>query len=574
MFRDLIGALLQAEDLLEVVAIANSAREGIAACELHRPDILLLDLALPDGCGLTVARALAKCHPASRTIVVSGQADTLLCPPDLKSHIYSIVDKTRAFAALRTEINNLVREPARVGIPPGDAEDVLTPSELVVYRLVGRGLSSKEIAARIHNSAHTVDTHRRKICAKLGLGASSLVQHAAIHNLLSQSHRCGAVARHPCSGSEIPDSVKNHPALQLTENFPVGAYVFYRDPVDNGPRFSFLSNRLLEMLDITREEAEANPLNVYRTIHPDDIGPFIEVSLEAARQKALFANESRYIVRGETKWYRLESFPCQLDDGLTVWDGAVIDVTERRAAEERERENGATQRLALERKLRASLAASAAAHEINQPLGRILLTTQLVLEHEAAAAGADSKLSGFVRELATEAQSVVSTIEKMKALIRNVETAREPIDLRDIMGSALLYAGSFAREAGVEISHRQPAKPVRLLGDANQLQVALNNLLRNAIEAIAGADSPKREISIELASREGSAELVIGDSGPGWPGGTLDEMLLQTKKPSGSGIGLYVAKTAMENHHGRIEIGRSPLGGAEFRMVFPMGSAL
>lgn len=363
--------------------------------------------------------------------------------------------------------------------------------------------------------------------------------------------------------------MKIHPALQLTENFPVGAYVFYRDPVDNGPRFGFLSNRLLEMLDITREEAEANPLNVYRPMHPDDIGPFIEVSLEAARQKAPFANESRYIVRGKTKWYRLESFPRQLDDGLTVWDGAVIDVTERRAAEERERENGATQRLALERKLRASLAASAAAHEINQPLGRILLTTQLVLEHEAAAAGADSKLSGFMRELATEAQSVVSTIEKMKALIRNVETAREPIDLRDIVGSALLYAGSYAREAGVEISQRQPAKPVRLLGDANQLQVALNNLLRNAIEAIAGADSPKREISIELAIRESTVELLIGDSGPGWPGGTLDEMLLKTEKPGGTGIGLYVVKTAVENHHGKIEIGPSPLGGAEFRITLP-----
>lgn len=143
--------------------------------------------------------------------------------------------------------------------------------------------------------------------------------------------------------------------LELTDNFPVGAYFFYRDPVDNGPRFSFLSNRLLEMLDLAREEAEADPMNIYKRMHPDDLAPFIEVSLEAARLKAPFCNESRYIVRGETKWYRLESTPRQLPDGLTVWDGAVIDVTERRLAEERERQNEARQRVDLERKLRASL---------------------------------------------------------------------------------------------------------------------------------------------------------------------------------------------------------------------------
>lgn len=359
--------------------------------------------------------------------------------------------------------------------------------------------------------------------------------------------------------------------IQLTDNFPVGAYVFYRDPVDNGPRFSFLSNRLLEMLDLTREEAEADPMNIYKRMHPEDLGPFIEVSLEAARLKAPFCNESRYIVRGETKWYRLESSPRQLPDGLTVWDGAVIDVTERRLAEERERESEAKQRVDLERKLRASLAAAAAAHEINQPLGRILLTAQLVLDHETASPGGDSKLSGFLRELANEAQSVVSTIEKMKALIRNLETAREPLDLRDIVDSAILYAGSFAREGGVEISFARPAKAVRLLGDSDQLQIALNNLLRNAMEALAetGPENPRR-IQVELRTGKGRIELVVGDSGPGLPEGIAEGPILKSTKPNGSGLGLFIVRTAAENHGGRLVSGRSTLGGAKVAMVFPV----
>lgn len=363
-------------------------------------------------------------------------------------------------------------------------------------------------------------------------------------------------------------------ALQLTDNFPVGAYVFYLDPVDNGARFSFLSNRLLEMLDLTRDEAEADPMNIYKRMHPDDLGPFMEVSLEAARLKAPFFNESRYIVCGETKWYRLESSPRLLPDGLAVWDGAVIDVTERRLAEDRERQNEALQRVDLERKLRASLAAAAVAHEINQPLSRILLTTQLVLEKGAAPDGADSKLSGFLRELANEAQSVVSTIEKMKALIRNVETDLKPLDLREVVESALLYAGPFARGASVDISYQRPARAVSLRGDSDQLQIALNNLLRNAIEALAET-SPKnpRKVRVVLQVRKGRIELAVGDSGPGFTDTETGGQLFRSTKRQGSGLGLFLVRSASENNGGRMEIARSELGGAEVRLVFPRTKA-
>ncbi len=186
MFRELLGALIEAEDLLEVAAVANSAREGIAACERHRPDILLLDLALPDGNGLAVARALAECHPAARTIIVSGEADTFKCPPDLKSHIYSIVDKTRSFSLLRNEIASLVRLLANGDASSPEATRALSARELEIYCLIGLGLTSKEIATQLFLSAKTVDTHRRKIAAKLGMSASSIVQRATLHNLVSK----------------------------------------------------------------------------------------------------------------------------------------------------------------------------------------------------------------------------------------------------------------------------------------------------------------------------------------------------------------------------------------------------
>ena len=53
-----------------------------------------------------------------------------------------------------------------------------------------------------------------------------------------------------------------------------------------------------------------------------------------------------------------------------------------------------------------------------------------------------------------------------------------------------------------------------------------------------------------------------------WPGGTIDAMLPESTKPQDTGIGLYVVKTAVENHRAAITIGRSPLGAAEFRIWF------
>jgi C4-dicarboxylate-specific signal transduction histidine kinase len=314
------------------------------------------------------------------------------------------------------------------------------------------------------------------------------------------------------------------------------------------------------MLDITRNELDADPMAAYRNLHPEDIGPFFEAAAEAARLKRPFFNESRYIIRGAVRWYRLEAAERHLPDGLTVWDGAVIDITEHRQAEE-------AQRLKLSQKLKTSLKASAIAHEINQPLSRILLQSRL-----AASGGKTAKSA--LRLLVAEAEAVVATIEKMKVLLRNVETSHEWVSLPLVVKNSLRQLKQPIALHRIEIGQQGPRRGCSIQGDAVQLQLAVMNLLRNAIEAMAENQSRTRKISIELRKAPDSIQLVIGDSGPGWSGGSIEETLLQSSKPGGIGLGLYIVETAMENHSGQLEIGRSPLGGAEFRMIFPAETAL
>jgi C4-dicarboxylate-specific signal transduction histidine kinase len=203
------------------------------------------------------------------------------------------------------------------------------------------------------------------------------------------------------------------------------------------------------------------------------------------------------------------------------------------------------------------------AHEINQPLSRILLQSRL-----AASGGKTGKSA--LRSLITEAETVVATIEKMKVLLRNVETSHQRVSLSLVIKNSLRQLKQPIALHWIEIEQLGPRRGCSIQGDSVQLQLAVMNLLRNAIEAMAENQSRPRKISIELRKAPDSIQLVIGDSGPGWSGGSIDETLLQSSKPDGSGLGLYIVKTNMENHNGQLDVGRSPLGGAEFRMVFPL----
>jgi signal transduction histidine kinase len=99
--------------------------------------------------------------------------------------------------------------------------------------------------------------------------------------------------------------------------------------------------------------------------------------------------------------------------------------------------------------------------------------------------------------------------------------------------------------------------------------LAITNILRNAAEAIDESAADRREISVRLAQRKGQVEISIGDSVPGWSGAEQMDTPLTTTKKGGTGIGLYVVRTAMENHRGEIRFGTSVLGGAEVKMIFP-----
>ena len=236
---------------------------------------------------------------------------------------------------------------------------------------------------------------------------------------------------------------------------------------------------------------------------------------------------------------------------------------------ERERLKDAQSLQLLKLKLRSSLEASAVAHEIQAPLSEILLTAQLL----GAASDSNAALPPQAREqldnIAVAAAQVVTTIEKMRTLLRNVQTEHQPLNLAHVVRSALLYVKPACTKAELELSSTGLDQPCAVNGDSAQLQIAIVNLLRNSLEILQGQPLPRR-IMVTLQQASGEVLLSIADNGPGFADGRDLLEPLQSNRAEGTGLGLFVVQTTLENHGGSVRLGSSSMGGALVELKLPL----
>jgi two-component system invasion response regulator UvrY len=181
MFSQLLVTMLRAGPGLdlEIVVMAETVAEGITACRQHAPDLVILDLALGDGRGEAVVDALLEENPEAKVVILSAHAATFVCPPGIVRAIHAVVDKTDAFDSLQIVLGKLAG-----GVPSATASardrlvEQLSHREREVLVLVGQGLRSEAIAARLGISRNTVQSHRKKIALKLGTEGMELSRYA------------------------------------------------------------------------------------------------------------------------------------------------------------------------------------------------------------------------------------------------------------------------------------------------------------------------------------------------------------------------------------------------------------
>ncbi|WP_298457911.1 response regulator transcription factor [uncultured Cellulomonas sp.] len=172
-----IAEVIDRTEGMTVVAEAGTVAEGVRRATLVRPQVMLVDLQLPDGSGIDILRAVREALPATRAVVLTSfdDDDALAAALEagaaayvLKSvHGAEIAQVIRSVAAGRTLLDErtITRRRAGHDDPAGD----LTPSERKVVDLIGEGMSNREIADRLGVSEKTVKNHVTAVLAKMGL---------------------------------------------------------------------------------------------------------------------------------------------------------------------------------------------------------------------------------------------------------------------------------------------------------------------------------------------------------------------------------------------------------------------
>lgn len=180
--REGLRTYLQLEDHVTVVGEAANGREALALAERLRPDVVLMDLQMPEMDGVAATRAIKERLPAAHVVVLTSFTDDQHVLPAIRAGATGYLLKDASAEELLQAIEAAARGQARlhpmvarklmeqVTTPSGPrAVDQLTPRELEVLRLIARGLSNKEIARELVTSERTVKGHVSNILAKLGL---------------------------------------------------------------------------------------------------------------------------------------------------------------------------------------------------------------------------------------------------------------------------------------------------------------------------------------------------------------------------------------------------------------------
>ncbi|MDU7383306.1 MAG: response regulator transcription factor [Schaalia turicensis] len=172
-----IAEIIDRDDALEVVAEAGSVADAVRRADLVRPDVVLVDLQLPDGTGIDILKQLTVSHPEILPIVLTSFDDDEALAESLEAgaHAYvlktvrgaEITDVIKAVAAGRILLDErtITRRRADHDDPTAD----LTPSERKVLELIGDGLSNREIGEKLGVAEKTVKNHITSLLSKMGL---------------------------------------------------------------------------------------------------------------------------------------------------------------------------------------------------------------------------------------------------------------------------------------------------------------------------------------------------------------------------------------------------------------------
>ena len=200
LFRQGLRSLLERIPGVQIAGEAENGKEAVALCERLRPDIVIMDVTMPDLNGVEATRRIVASCPGTRVLVLSMYSSKRFVEDMVKAGASGYLLKTCDFNELSSAIaairaSHAYLSPAVASVlmqavgssKDGSISDVqFTPREREVLLCLAEGKTPKEIALQLNISHNTVQTHRRNVMEKLGVDRmADLIKYAIREGLLS-----------------------------------------------------------------------------------------------------------------------------------------------------------------------------------------------------------------------------------------------------------------------------------------------------------------------------------------------------------------------------------------------------
>lgn len=248
------------------------------------------------------------------------------------------------------------------------------------------------------------------------------------------------------------------------------------------------------------------------------------------------------------------------------WMGSIVDISARKQAEERERR----QTEALAHQARLSMlgeVASALAHQLNQPLAAIAGYNGGALRLLERTGQADPMVLQALGRLGEQAAEAGRIVQRIRAFLTRHAPQPEPCRVADITARVLALLKRDLQGTRVDLA--LPADLPLVLADAVLIEQVLINLLRNALDEMAGVGRLRITATV---SGTRFVRVDVDDSGPGLQGRGIEQLTtaFYSTKRDGMGMGLAICRSVIEAHHGGMEAGAGALGGARLSFTLPL----
>ncbi|HVM63112.1 MAG TPA: ATP-binding protein [Verrucomicrobiae bacterium] len=258
---------------------------------------------------------------------------------------------------------------------------------------------------------------------------------------------------------------------------------------------------------------------------------------------------------------------CEGDASLVQWRQRlalqvnVTDVSERKKAGEQLRR---AEKLSALGQLIAGVA-----HELNNPLAVVIGYAQVLAEKS----GLDAETRQDIERIHHESDRASRIVRDLLSFARPTEPQKKVVDMNRLVASVLETQEANLRAANVHLDQHLDDKVPTTMADPTQIEQVLVNLIGNAIHAL-GSRTNSRTLTVRTEENGNYMRVIVADNGPGIPPDVLPKIFdpFFTTKPlgKGTGLGLTITNTIIQEHRGKILVENQPMGGAKFTVELPV----